>query len=89
MVRSGLQIQEACLIICYHKVGNTFKRRRRRRRRREDSLQNCTPHAAREDRALCDGPPSGQRVSGGARNHDRWVPADLRADSNCATDAPR
>ncbi|GFO22745.1 hypothetical protein PoB_004925000 [Plakobranchus ocellatus] len=33
------------------------------------------------------GPPSGQNVGGGARTRDRRVPADLRADSHCATDA--
>ncbi|GFO43617.1 hypothetical protein PoB_007012200 [Plakobranchus ocellatus] len=27
------------------------------------------------------GPPSGQGASSGARTRDRWVPADLRADS--------
>ncbi|GFO50614.1 hypothetical protein PoB_007711900 [Plakobranchus ocellatus] len=40
--------------------------------------QLLTPH---QGNLRLSGPPSGQGTDGGARTHDRRIPADIRADS--------
>ncbi|GFN75570.1 hypothetical protein PoB_000207600 [Plakobranchus ocellatus] len=44
----------------------------------EPCFTHCTPQQG-DFRLSC--PPPGQGTGGGARIHDRWVPADLGADS--------
>ncbi|GFN85039.1 hypothetical protein PoB_001154500 [Plakobranchus ocellatus] len=53
------------------------------------SSPTTAPDSPQQGNLKLSGPPSGKGAGGGARTRDRWIPADLRADSLTVPPTPR